>query len=99
MDAEEAEPASAAAAAAAGGPSPRGGGGGGCARNASAGGVAALSEPLPADPSKMTVAAIKQWVTGNRVEDAEFLTLCGGKAKKAEWVEYVVRRNRELGGG
>jgi len=85
MDAEEAD---AGAAAAATGPSPK-------PRAAAA---AALAEPLPSDPSKMTVAALKQWVTGNRIEDAEFLQLCGGKPKKSDWVEYVTRRNAELGG-
>jgi hypothetical protein len=87
MDAEEAPPApAAAAAAAAAGPSP--------SRRA----ALIIAEPLPSDPSKMTVAALKQWVTGNRIEDAEFLQLCGGKAKKSDWVDYVTRRNAELGG-
>ena len=60
---------------------------------------AAAVDPLPDDPSKMTVAAIKQWVTDNRIEDAEFLQLCGGKTKKADWVAYAAKRSAEIGGG
>jgi hypothetical protein len=95
MDAEEAEPAAAAAAAAA--PPRRRSAAATAASPAAA--AAAAAQPLPDDPAKMTVASIKQWVTDNRLEDAEFLQLCGAKTKKADWVAYAGKRSAELGGG